>query len=116
MLAKVDEAHETLSGPATKTILYRGLYEYKDATYKRLANISVAHIYNLRTTAAYRKWRVVFQKTKPTSVSIGERRKPETKGRPGFIRVDTVHALRLRKQIWMAAMNEKRIPSTDPLL
>lgn len=91
LLAKVDEAHETLSGPATKTILYRGLYEYKDPTYKRLANISVAHIYNLRATAAYRKRRVVFQKTKPTSVSIGERRKPETKGRPGFIRVDTVH-------------------------
>ncbi len=91
LLAKVDEAHETLSGPATKTILYRGLYEYKDPTYKRLANISVAHIYNLRATAAYRRRRVVFQKTKPTSVSIGERRKPETKGRPGFIRVDTVH-------------------------
>ena len=91
LLARVDEAHETLSGPATKTILYRGLYEYKDATYKRLANISVAHIYNLRTTAAYRKRRVVFQKTKPTTVSIGERRKPEAKGRPGFIRVDTVH-------------------------
>lgn len=91
LLAKVDEAHETLSGPATKTILYRGLYEYKDPAYKRLANISAAHIYNLRTTATYRKRRVVFQKTKPTSVSIGERRKPETKGRPGFIRVDTVH-------------------------
>lgn len=29
--------------------------------------------------------------TRPTAVSIGERRKPNPQGRPGFLRVDTVH-------------------------
>ena len=30
-------------------------------------------------------------KTKPTQVRIGERRKPHPPGRPGFVRVDSVH-------------------------
>ena len=91
LLAEVDEAHETLSGPATRKILYRELYEFDKQEYKRLAAISVAHIYNLRRSAGYRKRRVVYQKTKPVSVSIGERRKPDPQGRAGFLRVDTVH-------------------------
>ena len=32
-----------------------------------------------------------FTKTRPTPVSIGERRKPEPEGRPGYLRIDTVH-------------------------
>src|SRR5256714_2699392 len=47
LLGIVDEAHGTLSGPATQKILYRELYEYRDERYQRLAAISVAHIYNL---------------------------------------------------------------------
>ena len=34
---------------------------------------------------------MVFTKTRPTPVAIGERRKPEPGGRPGYLRVDTVH-------------------------
>ncbi len=30
-------------------------------------------------------------KTRPTAVSIGERRRPDPQGQPGFLRVDTVH-------------------------
>jgi hypothetical protein len=57
----------------------------------RLAGISVAHLYNLRGSSKYRKQAAVFQPTRPTAVSIGERRKPDPGGRPGFLRVDTVH-------------------------
>jgi len=91
LLAAVDEAHETLSGPATQKILYREYYEFHNPVYERLAGISVAHIYNLRKTGAYRKRWIVYQRTRPTMVSIGERRKPDPKGRPGYLRVDTVH-------------------------
>jgi len=91
LLAEVDEAHETLSGPATQKILYREYHEYGNREYERLARISVSHIYNLRRNGAYRKQRVVYQKTKPVSVNIGERRKPDPKARPGYLRVDTVH-------------------------
>jgi transposase InsO family protein len=91
LLAEVDEAHETLSGPATRKLLYRGYYEFADARYERLAGISSAHIYNLRKLRIYRERVMVFTKTRPTPVSIGERRKPEPGGRPGYVRVDTVH-------------------------
>jgi biotin operon repressor len=41
LLAAVDEAQDTLSGPATQKILYREFFEFADARYERLANISV---------------------------------------------------------------------------
>lgn len=90
-MAEVDEAHETLSGPATQKILYREYHEYGQAEYERLARISVAHLYNLRKSRTYRQRRVAYQLTRPTAVSIGERRKPDPQGKPGFLRVDTVH-------------------------
>ena len=91
LLAEVDEAHETLSGPATQKILYRAHYEFGESEYARLAGLSVAHLYNLRKTGTYRKRRVVYQATWPTAVHIGERRQPDPQGRPGYLRVDTVH-------------------------
>jgi transposase InsO family protein len=91
LLAAVDEAHETLSGPATRHILTREYNEFGQAEYERLATISVAHIYRLRKRATYRQRRLHFTKTNPTPVAIGERRRPESHGRPGYLRVDTVH-------------------------
>ena len=91
LLAKVDEAHETLSGPATKKILEREFVEYKHGDYERLAGISVAHIYNLRKRPRYRKRHLNYTKTRAVQVAIGERRKPRPDGKPGYLRVDTVH-------------------------
>jgi predicted DNA-binding transcriptional regulator AlpA len=91
LLASVDEAHETLSGPATRRILEREYEEYGKAEYERLAGISVAHLYNLRKQRRYRECRLNYTKTRPTPVSIGERRRPDPQGRPGYLRVDTVH-------------------------
>jgi hypothetical protein len=34
---------------------------------------------------------VSYQPTRPAAVRIGERRRPEPNGRPGYLRVDTVH-------------------------
>jgi transposase InsO family protein len=69
----------------------RQFHEYGGSGYERLARLSVAHLYNLRKTGTYRKRRVVYQATRPTAVSIGERRQPDPQGRPGYLRVDTVH-------------------------
>ena len=91
LLATVDEAHETLSGPATRRILEREFHEYGHREYERLATISVAHLYNLRQSRTYRQRRVSYSKTQPTTVAIGERRAPRPQGRPGYLRVDTVH-------------------------
>ena len=91
LLAKVDAAHEDLSGPAVLGILGREFRMYNKSEYERLAGISVSHIYNLRHSEGYRKIRVNVQHTQGRQVSIAERRKPNPKGRPGFLRVDTVH-------------------------
>jgi transposase InsO family protein len=91
LLASVDEAHETLSGPATRRILEREVQVYGKQEYARLAGISVAHLYNLRKSQRYRERRLNYIKTRPTAVSIGERRKPDPQGQPGYLRVDTVH-------------------------
>ena len=40
---------------------------------------------------SYQKQRRTFEKTKSRNVSIGERRPPNSEGKPGYIRVDTVH-------------------------
>jgi hypothetical protein len=90
-LAEVDAAHEDLSGPAVRYLCQRAWTVFGDARYQRLAGISASHIYNLRRSAAYRKIRVSVQHTQARQVSIGERRRPEPKGRPGYLRVDTVH-------------------------
>lgn len=91
LLAQVDEAHETLSGPATQKLLQRAYYDFGDPRFANLAGISVAHLYRLRATRSYRQQRVVYQPTRPSPVSIGERRRPDPNNRPGYLRVDTVH-------------------------
>ena len=91
LLAKTDEYHQTLSGPATKKLFERGFKVFNDARYERLSTISVAHIYNLRKSSIYRDKRRIFTKTQRTAVSLGQRRKPSPNGRPGYLRIDTVH-------------------------
>jgi transposase InsO family protein len=91
LLAYVDKMHSALSGPATQRILEREYAEYGQAVFERLARISVAQIYRFRKTAAYRKRNTAYQPTRPTPVSIGVRRRPDPRGRPGYLRVDTVH-------------------------
>ena len=91
LLAAVDEAHETLSGPATRRILEREHELYNKPEYVRLATISVAHLYNLRHHQRYSERLLNYTKTRPAAVSIGERRKPQPQGQPGFLRLDTVH-------------------------
>jgi len=91
LLAEVDEAHEVLSGPATQKILQRAYHDFHEAPYHRLAGLSVAQLYRLRKSRTYRQRGMVYQATRPAKVTIGERRRPEPDGRPGYLRVDTVH-------------------------
>lgn len=91
LLAYVDKAHGNLSGPATRRILAREYEVYGQAAYARLARISSAQIYRLRATAGYRKRNASYEPTRPTAVAIGERRRPEPHGQPGYLRIDTVH-------------------------
>lgn len=91
LLALVDAAHEDLSGPAVRRILQREFTVFGKPEFERLANLSVSHLYNLRHSVAYRRRRIRVQGTRSSPVSIAERRKPDPQGRPGYLRVDTVH-------------------------
>ena len=92
LLAEVDEAVGQLSGPATKRILWRMYHVFGDKRFERLSEISNGHIYNLRNRRAYRRARTTFRTTRSTPLPIGQRRRPRPEGRPGFVRVDTVHS------------------------
>jgi transposase InsO family protein len=91
LLATVDEAHESLSGPARRHILQRAYQHYDQPEYQRLASISVSPLYKLRQQPRYRERRLNYLKTRPTAVTIGERRRPDPQGQPGYLRVDPVH-------------------------
>ncbi|MBK7234297.1 MAG: integrase [Sterolibacteriaceae bacterium] len=91
LLAETDSLHGTLSGPATRHLMSRALAVFGDTRYERLATISVGHLYNLRKKSGYIDRRRTFSKTRPTGITIGTRRAPLPDGRPGFIRIDSVH-------------------------
>ena len=92
LLAEVDRAMGTLSGPATACVLRRQREVFGDTRFARLGSISVGHLYNLRHSAGYRAQRVALTKTRPSrAVTIGVRRAPTPQDRPGFIRIDSVH-------------------------
>ncbi len=91
LLAEVDALHGNLSGPATRKLCERAWEVFGDARYERLAGISNGHLYNLRGSQTYQRCRGRVDKTRAVQVRIGERRRPRPEGRPGFLRVDSVH-------------------------
>lgn len=97
-LLAVDNAHSRLSGAATKKILEREYRLYGKLEYEMISHISISHIYNLRETNQYVSNATTFTKTNPTQRRIGERRKPQPEGIPGFLRVDSVHQGDLEKE------------------
>lgn len=91
LLAEMDERHDTPCGQAVKKLCERAYAIYDDADYTSLARISISHLYNLRKSKTYTRLRRHFEKTRPKPSIIGERRKPQPNGQPGYIRIDTVH-------------------------
>jgi hypothetical protein len=91
LLAKTDELHDTPCGSAVKKLCERAHDIFDEKAYQRIAKISVSHLYNLRDSKRYKHQRRHFKKTQSRQIPIGERRKPQPEGKPGYIRIDTVH-------------------------
>lgn len=91
LLIETDNLHYRLSGKPTKGILKREYEIFKKEEYKNISQISSSHIYNLRVTRQYESHSLTIKKTCAVSIKIGERRKPNPYGCPGFLRVDSVH-------------------------
>lgn len=91
-LIATDNAHGRLSGPATQRILQREYWEFGRVEFERISHLSVSHLYNLRKSKRQYLSQILFlEKTRAVDRNIGERRKPQTAGKPGFLRVDSVH-------------------------
>ena len=91
-LVAIDKNHDTPNGFMVKKICERAYHLFGDKTYKRLSKISVSHIYNLRKSSGYQRKRCHYEKTKSTKgTNIGIRKKPLSTGKPGYLRIDTVH-------------------------
>jgi len=93
LLIETDVVHDCLSGEATKRILEREFKKFGRIAYGNISHISAAHIYNIRNkNLQYNSSPAKFLKrTQATQVNIGIRKKPEPNGKPGYLRVDTVH-------------------------
>ena len=91
LLAITDELHGCLSGPATRKVMEREFEVYGHKEFMNISQISVAHLYNLRQSYIYRSINKRYTKTRPIVLRIGERARPDPEGKPGYIRIDTVH-------------------------
>lgn len=98
LLSEAALATEFPNGKALKQMFYDSYCLYGDNRFEKLKQISVSHIYNLQKTNIYRSRVLSYAKTRPTKNSIGERRKPQPDGKPGYLRVDSVHQGDLDKE------------------
>ena len=98
LIAEVDNAEGRRTGGALKKTLADMFHVYKDSRFERLSRISMSHVYNLRGTRVYESRSLTYTKTPTTRVDIGIRKKPRPEGRPGFLRVDSVHQGDLDRQ------------------
>lgn len=97
-LIETDNAHGRMSGEATKRILERQYTVFGDLRFENIRHLSVPHLYNLRKRRQYESHVLYIEKTRATAVPIGIRKRPQPEGKPGFLRVDSVHQGDLDKQ------------------
>ena len=98
LLVEVDNAEGRRTGGALKKTFSDMFHVYGDKRFERLSKISISHIYNLRGTRVYESGSLTYTETNPTKVDIGIRKKPRPDGKPGFLRVDSVHQGDLDKE------------------
>ena len=98
LLADVATNFHHQNGHALKSVCYEMYYVYGDVSFERLKQISVPHIYNLKKTNIYQSKTLHYTKTQAVSTNIGERKKPQPYGKPGYLRVDSVHQGDLDKE------------------
>lgn len=92
LLAQADEALNYPNGNSLKESLEREYSIFKNEKFKLISQISVSHIYNIRNNSLqYQSQTMHYTKTNSVSTPIGERKKPDNQGKPGYLRVDSVH-------------------------
>lgn len=98
LIAEVDNAEGRRTGGALRKTFADMFHLYGNKRFERLSKISVSHLYNLRGTRVYESRSLTYTKTPTTHVDIGIRKKPRPDGKPGYLRVDSVHQGDLDKE------------------
>ena len=98
LLAEVALAYRHQNGKALKEVCRAMYHTYDDLRFERLSKISVSRLYDLKKTNVFISRAGVYTKTRPVMIPIGERKKPFPEGKPGYIRVDSVHQGDLDKE------------------
>lgn len=89
LLEETDRLHLRLNTLATKEILRREVEIFGKGKYANIAKVSISHIHNLRDHPIYQSaW---INHTKARKIAIGTTKPPQSFGKPGCIRVDSVH-------------------------
>jgi hypothetical protein len=87
LLAQTTQLHDAPNGAALKRTLEHMVREYAKEEY-----LNISPIYNLKKKVSYLCSVASYQKThKGKGEAIGVRCKPQPEGKPGYLRVDTIH-------------------------
>jgi transposase InsO family protein len=89
LLEETDVLHYRLSAPATHEIVRREYEFFHKKEYAQIAHISTSHLSNLRKRDEYKSGYLAH--TQAREIAIGNTKKPDPQGRPGYVRIDTVH-------------------------
>ena len=88
LLAEIDALHGSLSGPTARKLCARACHLFGDRRFERLAGISNGHLYNLRRSAVYRRFRGALPgRTCPVPPTPRDGREAGLFGLPGHLRV-----------------------------
>ena len=92
LLVETDNVHKRMNGNAIRVNLKREFNLYGKKAYFSLAEISASSIYRYRKESiVYLNDSLTYTKTNPVNNLIGQRRKPNNDGKPGYLRIDSVH-------------------------
>ena len=92
LLVETDNSHKRMNGNAIRVNLNREFNLYGKKAYSSLAEISASSIYRYRKESiVYINDSLTYTKTNPVNNLIGTRRKPNNDGKPGYLRIDSVH-------------------------
>ena len=91
LLAEADNVYKRMSGDAMRVIFQDEYLIYNKIEYEHLSKVSHGQLYRMRATFRYQEHSTTVGKTQSVQRAIGIRKKPQPDGKPGFLRVDTVH-------------------------
>ena len=80
-----------MSELATREVLRLQSEVFGDVRFEGLVTLSKGRLYDLRGSPTYRAKRIVWTRTRPTTVDMALHQAPEPDGLPGHVGVDTVH-------------------------